>query len=112
MCSTSHAALGCCGLFCCGQPYAKDRTVEDRETQFMEDLLWLCYCCFCGFGCSACNQPCCFNDLKLLWFAEKDTSDDCWTDEGGCCDTELKLAVAWGSSAAHQRRRSAAAVAA
>lgn len=93
-CGLNHPACGCCGCFCCGKPYGEARHVEDVETEFMQDVFWWYYCVSCGCGCGACNYPCCFNDIKVCCFGEKDSSDNCWTDESGCITADWKL-VCW-----------------
>lgn len=88
MCSTTNMSCGCCGCNCC-QPYGSAGEVEP-ENDFMENVFWCCYCCVWGCGCSSCNYPCLFNDIKVCCFGQKDTTDWCWTEENGCVAAQYK----------------------
>lgn len=87
--STSNLAIGCCDIFCCGQPYGEDKEVQDESMEFMEQVHWMCYCCCLGQGCAP-PSPCIASNMKVFCLESKtSTANKCW-DEGGCVSLRSK----------------------
>merc|ERR1712007_212984 len=66
-------------------------TGSETETQFMEHFCWCLYCVCLGFGCAPCASPCCFTDLKVCCVEMKHSTENCCTEEHGCCHSNSKM---------------------